>query len=172
MNYFLDNWGSIASVAGVVVSLLGLWAALVAVKRAGKARESADAAQKATVETRAAMTRVLTVVDLQRAIALIQRLKDLHRDSKWQASLEHYQPLRAMLADIDSRLPTLSAELRSDIRIAIPQIVVIENNVDEAVRGSIQPSGLSSFNEVLNEIQVNLVNLASSTFTVEGEEDR
>ena len=169
MSYILDNWGSIASGLGVAVSLLGLWAAVVAVKRAGKARESADAAQKATVETRAAMTRVLSVVDLQRAIALTERLKDLHRDGKWEASLQHYQALRVMLADIDSRLPTLSAEQRLNIRSAIPLIVVIENNVDEAVRGATQPSESSGFNEVLNDIQVSLENLASFAFA--GEED-
>lgn len=161
MSYFLDNWGSFVGVLSLVITIIGF---IIAIRRATQART-------ASREARAAVIRVLSIADLQRAIALIQRLKDLHRDSKWEASLEHYQALRVMLADIGSWLTTHTALERSRLRSAIPLIVVIENNVDEAVRGASQPSEASSFNETLNEIQVNLENLASATFADEGEED-
>ena len=159
MDYFLDNWGSFVGVLSLVITIFGF---IIAIRRATEART-------ASREARAAVIRLLSIADLQRAIALIQRLKDLHRDSKWEASLEHYQALRVMMADIDSRLTDISAEHRFDLRSAIPLIVVIENDVDEAVRGATQPSEASSFNGVLNDIQVSLENLASFAFA--GEEN-
>ena len=97
MGYFFDNWGSFAGLLGVVISAAGLAAAWVG---AGKARDSAEAAELASRETRDAITAVLVVVELQRAIALIQRIKVLLSDEHWRTSLEHYQPLRAMLSDV------------------------------------------------------------------------
>ncbi len=163
MSYFLDNWGSIASVVGVAVSLLGLWAALVAVKRAGKARESADAAQTASRQARAAVTRVITGVDLERAIALIQRLKLLHRDEKWEASSGHYQDLRHMLVDIGARHPEPSQELSEVLQGATARISVIEVSVDRALRDGSDPRGAVNFNRELDTIQANLEKIASST---------
>ena len=103
MNYFLENWGSFVGVLSLVITIIGF---IIAIRRATQART-------ASREARAAVIRVLSIADLQRAIALIQRLKDLHRDSKWAATLEHYQPLRAMLADINSRLSLQSSEQRT-----------------------------------------------------------
>ena len=163
MNYFLDNWGSFASALGVGVSLLGLWAALVAVKRAGKAREAADAAQTASQEARATVTRVITGVDLVRAIALIQRLKLLHRDGKWEASSGHYQDLRHMLVDIGARHPEPSEELRQTLQEATAQISALEMSVDRALRDNGVPRGAANFNRDLNAIQEHLEGISSST---------
>ena len=164
MEFLQNNWGSIASVVGVAVSLLGFWAAVVAMKRAGKAREAAAAALEASQETHTAMTKTMAVVDLQRAIALVQRLKTLHRDDNWEASLEHYQPLRAMLADINGRhsLPTL--EQHESLREAIPQITVIEDTIARALRDGKDPSQEGDFDETLNAIQMNLEQIASETY--------
>ncbi len=164
MDYFLDNWGNIASGLGVAVSLLGLWAAVIAMQRAGKAAVSADAAEQASQETHTAMTQTMAVVDLQRAIALVQRLKALQRDANWEASLEHYQPLRAMLADINGRhsLPTL--EQQESLREAIPQITVIEDTIARALRDGKDPSQEGDFDETLNAIQMNLEQIAGSTY--------
>ena len=163
IDYFLDNWGSFASALGVIVSVGGLAAALIAVYRAGKARDAATAAEFASEETRSAITRVLTTVDLERAKALVQRLMALHRASKWDASLEHYPTLRVMLADIDSRHPDLTPELHNTLKEAVPQITVIEDNVDRAIREGRDPSGLRNFNRVLNSIHSDLTQIASST---------
>jgi hypothetical protein len=128
-----------------------------------KPATSAAAAEVASHETRDAITRVLTVVDLERAKAVIQRLKDLHRDNKWEAGLEHYQPLRAMLADIDARHPAPTPEVHTTLREAIVQVRVIEDSVDRALRENNEPSGARHFNRVLNTTQVHLEQIASST---------
>jgi hypothetical protein len=165
MAYFLDNWGSFVGLLSLVVTIIGFG---VAIHRATQARESAAAAEAASQETRDAITRVLTVVDLQRAIALIERLKALHRDNKWDASVGHYQDLRAMLADIDARHPAPTPELHTTLREAIVQVRVIENSVDGALREKTEPSGARDFNYALNTVQVGLERIASSTFPGSG----
>lgn len=102
MEYFLGNWGSFVSLVSLVITVIMVG---IAIWRAGQARESAKAAEMASIEARGAITRVLTIVDLERAISLIQRLKVLHREGKWEACLEHYPVLRQMLSDIQIMHP-------------------------------------------------------------------
>lgn len=70
MDYFVDNWGNFVGLLSLVITIIGFG---VAIHRATQARESAAGAEAASQETRDAITRVLAVVDLERAIALIQR---------------------------------------------------------------------------------------------------
>lgn len=161
MEYVRDNWGSFVSLVSLIitVTMVGF-----AIWRAGQAKESAEAAEKASIEARGAITRVLTIVDLERAIAQVQRLKVLHRESKWEACLEHYADLRHMLADIERTHPTQTPHVVTVFRDAIQQITAIENDVDRAVRERVQPAGVTRFNVVLNAIQQNLEEIASSTY--------
>lgn len=173
MDYIADNWGSFVSLAGLVVSFGGLWWAIV---RAGQARTSAQesrdaaaAAQKASEETQNAIKRTLTIVDLQKAIALVDRLKLLHRDSKWEMSLGHYQTLRAMLADIESSYPDTTEDVSIVLREAVLQISVMENNVDRALQENSTPSAARNFNPQLNLIQVELERIVSSSHFTENQ---
>ena len=79
MNWLGDNWGSVVSSVGLVIAVTGIG---LAVYRASQAEKAAKAAEIASAETRSTITRVLTIVDLQKAIYLIQRVKLLHRDGK------------------------------------------------------------------------------------------
>ncbi len=117
-----------------------------------------------STETRSTITRVLTIVDLQKAIDLIQRVKLLHRDSKWEASLEHYQTLRSMLADIETRHPSPTEAFLTTIREAIPQITIIEDNIDRQLREGVQQVDIGEFNADLNKVQEYLEEAASTIF--------
>ena len=166
MEYVRDNWGSFVSLISLIITVIMVG---IAIRRANQARMSANAAEAASIDARGAITRVLTIVDLERAIALVQRLKVLHREAKWEACLEHYPDLRHMLADIQTTYPNPSPEVLAVFKEAIPQITTIENNVDRAVRDVAQPSGVTRFNAILNTIQQNLEEIASSTYFAESE---
>ena len=112
MGYFLDNWGNFVGVAGAIVSLAGLVVSYVAMRRAGKARDAAAAAEVASNETQVEITKVLAIVDLERAIGLIERLKAFHRNSQtevepiiWTGSGRSYVRIPALLPVIRSPLP-------------------------------------------------------------------
>ena len=100
MDWLEDNWGSGVSSVGLVATILGL---LIVFRRTGEDQRSADASRIAAQETQLAIIGVLTIVDLERAIAMVQRIKQLHIDWKWEVSLELYQPLRVMLTNIHTR---------------------------------------------------------------------
>jgi len=155
MSYVFDNWGSFVSLLGLAATVFGLG---IVFRRAGEARKSAANAQIAAEEARAAITGVLTIVDLERAIAVVQRLKQLNRDRKWEISLELYQPLRVMLTNIITR-GTIE---REELRVAIPQIRIIEDSVTRAISEGVEPSGARNYPRVLNDIQVSLEGIASS----------
>ena len=142
------------------------------IRRATQARSAAAAAQAASQETRNAMTQTMAVVDLQRAIALVQRLKVLHRDDNWEASLEHYQPLRAMLSDINGRHQLPRPEQHTLLRAAVPQIQVMEDTLATALREGKDPAQEADYDEVLNAIQVSLERIASESYVPEGEAGR
>ena len=159
MSYFLDNWGSVVGIVGVIVGLIGVGFSVAAFYRAGKARDAAEAARR---ETRTAMTRALTAVDLERAIALVQRLNEFHRAGRWEVSLALYPTLRVMLSDIRSRHPSPTTELQQQLRENILQINEMEHNVDAAFREDSAPSELQTFNDVMTNIEVILLDMSDT----------
>lgn len=165
MNWLGDNWGSVVSSVGLAFAITAIG---VAIYRASQAEKAAKAAETASTKTLGTITRVLTIVDLQKAIDLIQRVKLLHRYGKWEASLEHYQTLRSMLADIESRHPSPTEEFRTIIKEAIPRFTVIEDNIDKAVREGEEPVETIRINAIMNQVQEYLEEAASTIFFSEG----
>lgn len=164
MDWLADNWGSVVSSVGLAIAVMGIG---LAVYRASRAEKAARAAENASMETRSTITRVLTIIDLQKAIDLIQRVKLLHRDGKWEASLEHYQTLRSMLADIEIRHPSPTEAFRTNIREAIPRFTVIEDNIDRALREGEEPVETARINAIMNQVQEYLEEAASTIFLSE-----
>ena len=82
LEFWSVTWGDIATVVGIIVSLGGLgWA----IKEARGARSASEAAKVAASETRDQIAHHLQAVDLERAIGLIERIKTLHDNDRWEA---------------------------------------------------------------------------------------
>ena len=158
MGYLADNWGSLASVTGVVVSLAGLAWAII---EARGARSASQAARAAANETRSDIARHLQAVDLQRAIALIQRIKILHVAGRWDAALEQYQSLRQMLSDIIARCPESQAGIRARLDTARIGVTEMENLVVERGGQVGEEPDTALLHRILNLIQSDLEELAS-----------
>ena len=159
IEFVTGNWGSLASVVGVFVSLAGLsWA----IREARRARSAAQAARAAASETRSYIARHLQVVNSERAIALIQRIKLLHEIDRWEVAMEQYQPLRAMLADIIARCPESQPEIRGKLTTARNLVGRMENFVGERISQGISEDDRSLLNRELNSIQSDLEELVSA----------
>ena len=105
----------------------------------------------------------LQAVDLQRAIGLIERIKTLHDNDRWEASREHYQTLRAMLSDVIARCPENVSVVREKLCHCREQSLGdMENLVRRRVSGSISDRERSRLNQSLNGIQSDLEELASN----------
>ncbi len=158
MDYLATNWGDVATVIGIIVSLVGLgWA----IKEAHGAKSASQAAQVAAYETRDQVARHLQAVDLQRAIGLIERIKTLHDSESWEAARQHYQTLRRMLSDVIVRCPGEQREEREKLSTARAYVSEMDNSVRLHSSGGVSNRDKSLFNRVLNDIQSDLEELAS-----------
>ena len=164
MDFFVANWEAVVNIAALIFSAIGVVFSIAAFIQARKARTAADASERASQKTQDSLTSILTVVDLQKAISAIQRLKLLHREESWEACLENYQPLRSTVSDIAGRHSPLTETQSLILKEAIPQLAAIENAVVRALREGTDPSRVGEFDEKLNEIQTSLQSLASSTY--------
>ena len=153
------TWGDVATVVGILVSLGGLgWA----IKEARGARSASKAAEAAASETRDRMAHHLQVVELQRAIGLVDRIKTLHDNNRWEASREHYQTLRAMLSDVIVRCPEDQVDVREKLATARTIVRDIENFVRGRDGSSIPKRDRIRLNQTMNDIQSDLEELASN----------
>ena len=169
MSEFLSaHWGDLGTLVGIVVSLGGLaWA----IREARGARSASEAAEAAARETRAQMAHHLQAVDLQRAIGLVDRIKTLHDNSRWEASREHYQTLRAMLSDVIARSPEVQVTVRERLATARTIVRDMENFVRSHDSDVISKRERSRLNGRLNAIQSDLEELASSLGFGDGQGD-
>ena len=159
VEFWSTTWGDVATVVGIIVSLGGLgWA----IKEARGARSASKAAEAAASETRDQIAQHLQAVELQRAIGLIDRIKTLHDNDRWEASRELYQTLRAMLSDVIVRCP----EDQVDVREKLATARTIVRDIEDFVRGrdgsAIPKHERVRLNQRVNEIQSNLEELASN----------
>ena len=153
------TWGDVATVVGIAVSLGGLgWA----IKVASGARSASEDAEKAAKETKDRIAHHLQAVELQRAIGLINRIKTLHDNDRWEASGEHYQTLREMLSDVIARCPKDQTNVRERLATARTIVREIENFVRGRDGSSIPEHRRFRLNRNMNDMQSDLEELASS----------
>ena len=150
-----ENWGSLASALGLIVSLGGL---IWAIRAAQGARTAAQAAEKAATETRRAIRRDLTIVDIERANARLEALKGQHRNRQWEVALAAYPEILNMLYDIRNRHPRLTDEWYNDMNWAVDRIYDIQDAVEQGRRSSLYPNA-ANLNRTLSQIQSRLRNI-------------
>ena len=161
MEFWSSTWGDVATVVGIFISLGGLaWA----ITEARGARSASEAAKVAASDTRDQIARHLQTVDLQRTIGLIQRIKTLHDNDRWEASGEHYQPLREILSAIIARCPVEQASVREKLATARTIVGDMEILVRRRVSRPepVPHRERSRLNQSLNDMQSDLEELASS----------
>jgi hypothetical protein len=162
-----NNWGSLASVVGLFATVVGLSTAISVASKArawaDESRTAAEAAQTASFETRDAISRTLTSIELEGAIGVIERLKLLHRDRKWEVAVERYSGLRGMLVGIEARNAHPSSSISREFRDATAQLRIIKNSVNSSILQDVLPDGYEQFNDRLNVILDTLQKVAGRT---------
>jgi len=149
----LGDVGSIASLMGVVVSLVGLGFAILQIR---KLRGETRAAREASEATRRAIGRELASTELTRLGERIDTLKELHRSRDRGRCLTGYPEIRDLLLEIRRRHPGLSDRERANVLRAIVQISEMETSL-EALEGEITSEIVSDFNAKLTDFQTGLL---------------
>lgn len=134
-------WGSAASVAGLVVAVVGL---AVVYRQATGAKRSAD-------QTREAVADVLTFGSGNRAATLIQQLKDLLHKKQWEVAYYQCHTLRALIGDL--RMTGVSPDEMLLINRAVERLAAMENDLDAGIRRKVEPAGVDDYNAALSQVQ-------------------
>ncbi len=152
--------GDIASVAGVVISIVGFVATLINTSR------SRSAARRAEVAANAARDRIRLfdlASDFSAAISAMDEIKRLHREGAWSILPERYSELRKLLVTVRRANPTLSQEDSVVIQTAIQHLSDIEAKVERAIEEKTAMRNVARINTVmstqidkLHEVLVNL----------------
>ena len=145
----LRDWGSLASLVGVVVALVGL--AVVGYQATG--------AKRAANQTRKAVSDVLTFGSGNRAATLIQEIKLVLQKGKWEVGYHQCHSLRTLLGDL--KTIGLSMKHIELIDKAMGSLTTIENDLDAAIRKEREPKGMDRFNASLSNIQVTIEGILS-----------
>ena len=149
----LSDVGSIASMVGVVVFLVGLGFAILQIR---KLRGETRSAREASEATRKAPGRELAGTDLTRSNGRIQGLNEIHRGGDRLRALDLYPEIVGMLLDIRRRHPGLSDEQRLKIVQATTQISEMERSI-ETLEAEIPQEMASQLNNALIVIQSTLL---------------
>ena len=149
----LGDAGSVASLAGVVVSLVGLGFALWQLR---KLRGETRAAREAAEAARRAIGRELASTELTRLGERIGALKELHRGGDRGRCLTNYPEIRGLFLEIRRRHPGLSERERANVLRAAVQISEMEAAV-ETLEGQITPDMIGDFNAKLTSFQTGLL---------------
>lgn len=131
---FLDwvekhRFGELANVAGVLMSLFGLVASVVAAYKA-------KGAEKAARDARKSIRLLDTIVDFSAAISILEEIKRLHRQRAWPILPDRYAILRKLLISIRSSPVKFSDEQSVALQNAITNLATLEARVEKAMSNS------------------------------------
>ena len=149
----LGTVGSIASLVGAAISLLGLGFAILQLRKLrGETRAARDAAEAAE----RAVRRDLTISDLGSLRQNIQELKDAHRRGDRGRAFTGYRDVKSSLTNIELSHPNLTDELLERIRTALSAVTEMER-YNDGIEGALPLERVSEFNQILSELDTELV---------------
>ena len=152
----LSDWGSLASLAGVLVAAVGLGAVGYQVRGA---KRSVD-------QTRKTISDVLTFGSGNRASTMIQELKLALHKGRWEVGYHQCHALRTLLGDLTTT--GLSSQHTESISEAMLRLTGIENDLEAALRKNREPRGANGFNAALSTIQLAVENILSEATSKRG----
>lgn len=134
----MDHLGDLASIAGLLLGLVGFTATIIGVWRS---RKSAQRAQEAAEEARQAVMRSQTISDVSSAVTRFEEIKRLHRVKAWQFLPDQYSRLRLMLVAVRTTSPDLTNKERATIQGAVQHLSDMEKLVEKSIGNSNEIDG-------------------------------
>lgn len=151
MNQILKNiidqgWGDVASIAGLLVALIGFAITIIGV---WKSKNAAVSAKNAAYEARAAIARTEVIANFSSAVTAMDEVKRLHRAGAWDVMPDRYSSLRRILILIYSSHPNLNEEHRKLIQSAIAQFRELESRVESFLVGGKNSPSSAKLNKIV-----------------------
>jgi len=156
----LGDAASIASLVGVVVSLLGLG---FAIWQLARLRGETRASREASEATRRAVARELTISDLGRTFEHVEAVKQALREQQWSRSLSYFPMIRRALVSIKYKDPHLSEYQENRLQAAVEFLEQVEHTIDMS-RDNLSIEAIHEFIQGLIELQTTVAEIESKLF--------
>ena len=124
--FLRENWGNVASVAGLGLAWVGfVWTISLALR----SKRAAIAAELAASEARDALLRFDVIVELTKAIAVLEDIFQRHLESDWASLPVRYALIRSHLVAIKSSSHLQCDEHRDRLAGVLQQLRTIDEKV-------------------------------------------
>jgi hypothetical protein len=141
------RWGDLASVAGVILSLIGFAATIWGVWRS---KDAAEAAEQAAIETRNSIAHYDAIADLTSSLAIMGEIKRLQRLGVWAVLPDRYSELRRHLVAIKTSRMQLDDHQLQTIQSTIEAFAQLEKRVERAVLSNEVPANPAKLNDIVS----------------------
>ena len=138
--------GDIASILGLLITIIGFIITFIKVRQS---KNAAELAQEISLKLRDDLQRTDTVIEFSSAITSMDEIKRLHRKGAWEILPERYTALRKSLITIKSNNDNLSNEQMQKIQSAIQNLKSIEEQVDTAIIRKKEPENVDKLNKII-----------------------
>jgi hypothetical protein len=142
-----NNWGDIASVIGLIITIISFIVILINVLRS---RRAAEQAKIAVAQVRDDLSKVDTVAEFSTALSAMEEIRRLHRKDAWEILPDRYSSLRKSLISIRSSNPDMLKEYKKAFQSAIQIFSSIEDQVEVALSQKKSPPDAAELNKVIS----------------------
>jgi len=127
INDFCNSWGNVASVAGLLISLIGF---IITIFVSLRAKRAAELASLAAEQAKAKILKQGTLFNFSSALAVMEDLVRLNRDKDWESILDRHSELGRILVELKDGSEGLSEEQLAIIQGCVQQLKIIENQIE------------------------------------------
>jgi len=136
-----NNLGDLASVIGVLISLIGFFIIIRNVSRSKNAVEN----------VRNDILKTNTVAVFAEALSSMEEIKRLHRQEAWEILPDRYSALRKSLISIKGSNPSMSTKHKRVLQSAIQHFSSIEEQVENDIYSNKKPTNTSTLNTIISK---------------------
>lgn len=144
----IGQWADLASVAGLVVSLVGFGVTIVGVWRS---KDAAKRAEDAALQMREALLRTDTIADVSATLAIMEEVKRLQRVQAWTVLPDRYATIRRKLISVRADNPRFLESHRQTLLSAIQHCSTTEQRIEKYLANTTStPPGVAKLNELIS----------------------
>jgi hypothetical protein len=142
-----DQWGAIASVVGLGLTIIGFVVTIIGVWRS---KAAAEQAQRAAESTRTSLAHYDAIADLSSAAAIMDEIKRLQRHGAWTVLPDRYGDLRRKLVALKGSPAQLSHEQRLVLQGTIETFADLERKVERSISTGSSPPNPAKLNDIVS----------------------
>jgi len=158
-----SQWGDIASVVGVFLTIIGFAATIFGVWRS---KNAAEQAEQAAIATRQSIAHFDAIADLSSATAIMDEIRRLQRHGAWAVLPDRYSELRRRLVTIKASHVQMTDAQRQTLQATVETFADLERKVERAVAANAAPPNPAKLNDIvsaqIDEVHAVLLSLQHS----------